>query len=221
MSSLWDAFTGKSQRNDILAGQTQANKAITDALGQATGTSKEYLDRALGYLSPGLETGGGALKLLGNVLGVNGAGPQQEYFDTIKTDPGFQAAQDYGIRALDRSAASRGLLRSGGQNEALYDFGQKNFSDFFNNRVNSLFNLAGIGTGAANSSAGLVSDTGKSLSDMQFGTGQLFANNAINTQNAVAQSRSTPINNILGFGNMFANIAGAFKPNAPSFNFKA
>lgn len=217
---FWDAFTGKSQRNDILAGQEQANQYIQQALGQASGTTSEYLNKALGYLQPGMETGGNALRLLGDALGANGQPAQQGYFNTIQTDPGFQAAQDYGIRALDRSAASRGLLRSGGQQEALYDFGQKNFNDFYNTRTNNLFNLAGIGTGAANTSAGLTSQAGDNLANMQFGTGQLFANNAINTQNAVAQSRSVPINNILGGINAAANLFGAFNPK-PTFNFKA
>ena len=221
MASFWDAFTGKSQRNDILQGQEQANKAIQQALGQASGTTNEYLDRSLGFLAPQLQTGGNAISLLGDVLGVNGQGPQQAYFNNFQNDPGFQATLNAGVGALDASAANKGLLRSGGQMKSLFDFGQRHLSDAFNTRTNNLFNLAGFGKDAAGTSAGLTANAGQSLADMQFGTGQLFANNAINTQNAVAQSRSTPINNILGLGNMFANVAGAFKPAAPSFNFRA
>ena len=151
-------------------------------------------------------TGQGALKLLGDILGVSGAGPQQAYFDSFQTDPGFMASLDAGTQALNRAAAPRGLRWSGGQAQSLFDFGQRHFTDYLNNRTSNLFNLAGFGQNAATNSANLVSGAGNNIAGAQFGTGQLFGNNAINTGNAMAQSRGVGINNLLGLGNMFAKF---------------
>jgi hypothetical protein len=212
--SLWDAFTGKSQRQDLTTANSIANRQIQEGLGAYTNTSKEYLDKSLGFLQPGIDSGNATLKLLGDILGVNGREAQSSYFSGFQNDPGFMAAQDAGIQALDRSAAARGLSRSGGQTRSLFDFGQRNMLDAYNSRIGSLFGLMQPGMASANTAAGITSNTGQGIADAQFGTGQLLANQATNFGNAMAQSRSLPINNILGFGNMFANIAKGFSGGA-------
>jgi hypothetical protein len=205
---LWDSFMGKDQRNDISAANSLAQQRITGGLADYTNTSKDYLDKSLAFLQPGVESGNQTLKLLGDILGLNGQGAQSSYFSNFQNDPGFNATLDAGVQAADRSAAARGLSRSGGQQRSLFDFGQRLQNDFFNQRTNNLFGLMGVGQNAANTSAALTSNTGQGIADAQFGTGQLLANQATNYGNAMAQSRSIPINNILGFGNMFASILG-------------
>jgi hypothetical protein len=205
---LWDSFMGKSQQKDLSAANDLAQQRITGGLADYTNTSKDYLDKSLAFLQPGVESGNQTLKLLGDILGLNGQGAQSSYFSNFQNDPGFNATLDAGVQAADRSAAARGLSRSGGQQRSLFDFGQRLQNDFFNQRTNNLFGLMGVGQNAANTSAALTSNTGQGIADAQFGTGQLLANQATNYGNAMAQSRSIPINNILGVGNMFANILG-------------
>jgi hypothetical protein len=205
---LWDSFMGKSQQKDLSAANSLAQQRITGGLADYTNTSKDYLDKSLAFLQPGVESGNQTLKLLGDILGLNGQSAQSSYFANFQNDPGFNATLDAGVQAADRSAAARGLSRSGGQQRSLFDFGQRLQNDFFNQRTNNLFGLMGFGQNAANTSAALTSNTGQGIADAQFGTGQLLANQATNYGNAMAQSRSIPINNILGVGNMFANILG-------------
>lgn len=203
---LWDAFMGKSQREDISQANDLAQQRIVGGLTDYTNTSKEYLGKSLEFLQPGVESGNQTLKLLGDILGLNGQGAQASYFNSFQNDPGFMASQNAGIEAADRSAAARGLSRSGGQQRSLFDFGQRNMQSAFDSRVGSLFNLLGHGQNAAGTSAALTHNTGTGIADAQFGTGQLLANNATNFGNAMAQSRSIPINNILG---LFQAAAGA------------
>jgi hypothetical protein len=205
---LWDSFTGKKQQQDLSQANALAQQRITGGLADYTNTSKDYLDKSLAFLQPGVESGNQTLKLLGDILGINGREAQSSYFSNFQNDPGFNATLDAGVQAADRSAAARGLSRSGGQQRSLFDFGQRLQNDFFNQRTNNLFGLMGVGQNAANTSAALTSNTGQGIADAQFGTGQLLANQATNYGNAMAQSRSIPINNILGFGNMFASILG-------------
>jgi hypothetical protein len=205
---LWDSFMGKDQQKDLSAANELSQQRIVGGLTDYTNTSKEYLDKSLGFLQPGIESGNRTLSLLGDILGLNGRDAQSRYFTDFQTDPGFMASQDAGIKAADRSAAARGLVRSGGQQRSLFDFGQQNMAGQYQNRIGSLFGLLPAGMGAANTAAGLTSQTGTGIADAQFGTGQLLANQATNYGNAMAQSRGTGINNILGFGNMFANILG-------------
>jgi hypothetical protein len=215
---LWDSFMGKDQQKDLSAANAQANRNLSEGLASYTNTSKEYLDKSLGFLQPGMESGNRTLSLLGDILGLNGRDAQSRYFSDFQTDPGFMASQQAGIQAADRGAAARGLMRSGGQQRSLFDFGQQNMAGQFQNRIGSLFGLLPAGMGAANTAAGLTSQTGTGIADAQFGTGQLLANQATNFGNAMAQSRGTGINNILGFGNMFANILGGM--NGGSGNAK-
>jgi hypothetical protein len=215
---LWDSFMGKDQQKDLSAANAQANRNLSEGLASYTNTSNEYLDKSLGFLQPGMESGNKTLSLLGDILGLNGREAQSRYFSDFQTDPGFMASQQAGIQAADRGAAARGLMRSGGQQRSLFDFGQQNMAGQFQNRIGSLFGLLPAGMGAANTAAGLTSQTGTGIADAQFGTGQLLANQATNFGNAMAQSRGTGINNILGFGNMFANILGGM--NGGSGNAK-
>jgi hypothetical protein len=204
---LWDSFMGKDQQKDLSAANDQANQRIVGGLADYTNTSKEYLDKSIGFLQPGMENDRKVFSLLGDILGLNGRGPQSSYFTGFQSDPGFQASMDAGIQAADRSAAARGLSRSGGQQRSLFDFGQRNMLDAYNSRISGLFNLFGQGQGGAQAAAGITSQTGRGIADAQFGTGQLLANNATNFGNAMAQSRSIPINNILGLIQAQAGMA--------------
>jgi hypothetical protein len=218
---FFDSFFGKDQANDITNASAQATGHIQKGLTDFTNTTKDYLGQSLGFLAPYAGAGQDTLKLLGGALGLGGAGPQQSFFSNLMTEPGYGAGQDAGIRALDRGAAARGGVRSGGQNEALYSFGNRYFNDFANNRISQLMGLlsptmGAAGTSAAWTSAGLTSEAGNNIAGAQFGTGQLFANNAVNTGNALAQSRNIGINNLLGVGNMIAKFmpwsGGGAKP---------
>jgi hypothetical protein len=56
--------------------------------------------------------------------GYNGAPAQTAAGQQFTQDPGYQFKLKSGIDALDASASSRGMLRSGAQEKALVDYGQ-------------------------------------------------------------------------------------------------
>jgi hypothetical protein len=64
----------------------------------------------------------------------------------FKTDPGYQFRFEEGMRALDRSAAMRGGLLSGGTVRKAIRYGQGMASDEYANVYNRISNIAGLGT---------------------------------------------------------------------------
>jgi hypothetical protein len=219
---FFDDFMGYSQRDDLQNASQSANSYLDRGLTSFTDISKEYADKALGQFSaldPYINAGNDSLSLLRNALGLNGQDAGKSFFQNLMQDPAFIAQRDAGVDAADASAASRGMLRSGGQQRDLFSFGNRFFGDFANNRMGQLTGLfntgAGINTSATGAKAGLLSGLGDNLANAELGTNQLKASGATGLGNAMAQSRSTGINNLLGVGNM---LAGFFKPS-PTYNF--
>ena len=113
-------------------------------------------------------------------------------FGNFEASPGYNFRQTEGIKALDRSAASRGRLQSGAQDKAILDFGQGLASQEYGNYQNRLSNLAGIGQTA----------TGQTGQVGQYAAGQIGQS----TQNAgtarasgyagAANARSNSLSNL-------------------------
>lgn len=203
---FFGSFFGSDQRKDIMGASQQAKQAYNRGLRDFTDTTQDFLGQSLGFYQPFAQAGLGAQNLYSDYLGTNGPEARQGFFDDLQFGPEFEAANEYGIRALDRSASARGQTYSGGQLEDLYNFGMQNFGAFLNPYADRLERAAGQGANIAQQQAGMTSQAGQNIADAQFGTNQLLANNAINTGNAVAETRNIGINNIHGLGQLATNI---------------
>ena len=87
--------------------------------------------------------GGGAAGGLGGMLGSG----------NVATDPSFQFRLQEGQKALERSAAAKGTLLTGGTAKALTRYAQDYASTEFGNIYNRLMGVANLGLNAANSAA--------------------------------------------------------------------
>lgn len=124
--------------------------------GQFGGTSYD----PMGFFSSGSTGGGGGLTISagGGGGGIGGGagggvitpGTQLADYSQFYETPDYLVARDEGINALDRGAAARGGLYSGGADADRMTFGSNLGSKAFGNFQNSLFRLAGLG-GSANS----------------------------------------------------------------------
>lgn len=97
-------------------------------------------------LAPYRTVGDQALGRISRAFGLGGADPDLSEF---YQDPGYQFRLDEGNKALDRSAAGRGMLLSGAQLKSLNRFNQGMASQEFGNWFNRLYGLAGMGQNAA------------------------------------------------------------------------
>jgi len=107
----------------------------------------------------------------------------------LMSAPGFQFRIAEGQKALERSAAARGTLLTGGTLKAITRYGQDFASNEYNNRYNQLYGLSNLGLNAAQSSANLGSSYAAN-------TGNLYQNQAnagtgLITSGANAQAAGT------------------------------
>lgn len=134
-----------------------------------------------GFRTGGLEAMNQALALQG--LGPNALNADQvsEYFQNT---PGFQFEQNQGRRAVQASAASKGLMGSGSVLKGLTEYAQGIASKQFGARQQELANLANIGLQAGQSqatigqqnklqSAGLLQNLGTQLANSQLQAEQI------------------------------------------------
>ncbi len=122
-----------------------AAKTQAAAADQATQLQERMFNRQVELQEPWRQAGINALNRMqsGDVMGT--------------MDPSYQFRLGEGMKALDRQAAARGGLISGGALKAAQRYGQDFASQEFGNAYNRLAGLAGVGqtaTGAMGNAAG-------------------------------------------------------------------
>jgi hypothetical protein len=116
---------------------------------------------------------------------------------TSSEDPGYQFRMDQGEQALERSAAARGGLTSGGTGMALERYGQdyasgeySNAYNRFNNdrttRFNRLASIAGVGQTAATQTANMGTQVAGQVGENQIGAGNARAAGYMAGGNAIS-----------------------------------
>ena len=131
---------------NLTSGHTQASADTTAANQQLAMYNQTRSD-----LSPFFTGGQGAFSALSNMFGANNGGvPNTSAMQSaLQNYPGYQWATQQGNQALDRSAASRGLLLSGGQLKDLTNYNQGQATSVFGNLVSGLQGLSNLGESAA------------------------------------------------------------------------
>lgn len=168
LSVLGGIFGGKGTKKAVKA-QTQAAQMGINEI------ARQY-DQTRADFAPYREAGSQAIGSLSAML-------QPGYDHT--TSPGYQFRFNEGQRAVEGSAASRGMLMSGGTLKDLTRFGQgvaaQDFNDQFNRtasvaaggqQVNST--LGQLGANAANSTANLYGNIGNAKASGYAGQNQAF-----------------------------------------------
>lgn len=117
---------------------SKAAKSQASAADRAAELQNEQFNKQVELQEPWRQAGINALAKLqsGNVMGT--------------MDPSYQFRLGEGLKALDRQAAARGGLISGGALKAAQRYGQDFASQEFGNAYNRLAALAGVGQTATN-----------------------------------------------------------------------
>ena len=104
--------------------------------------------------------------------------------DTLRKTPGYQWQLEQGTGALEKSAAARGKLFSGGQQEALLKYSQGLADTTYNTYLNNLYNLVGSGQNAAAQTGALGSQTAKNVGEYSMYGGDATASGLYSAYNA-------------------------------------
>lgn len=199
---------------------SQANRAAksaanaqTQAADQATALQREIWQQQRADNEPWRQAGVNALGRLNN-LSTNP--------NAFTADPGYQWRAQQGIDQIDRSAASRGRLMSGGTLKALDRYNQGFASNEFQNVWNRQAGLAGVGQTANQGNASAGQNYANQAGQNFWQAGQARASGYMNQAAA---------NNAMigGLANIGTNLFGAWRgtgggnswnPTGPGYNYQ-
>lgn len=183
-----------------VAGSLISSGAQASAANKAANTQLAMYNQTRQDLAPFSQAGSSAISALSRLLGMEGPAASTNMLDGLQNYPGYQFAFDQGQQAVDRSAAARGLLLSGGQLKDLTNYGQGQASQLFGNYFNQLYNLSSLGENAAANTGNAGTSAASGIAQSQIGAGTA---NASGIQSA--------FNNTFGPGGGLQNAFEAYQ----------
>jgi hypothetical protein len=199
----------------------KAASAVQKGTDQSVAEQRRQADQARADQAPFRDTGVLANDKLASLYGVQRAGgtytpPAANADGTptyggFETSPGYQFRFDQGMRAVERGAAARGLLRSGAAVKATQRFGEGLASSEYENFANRLASLAGVGQTATQATSVAGANAANNISNAYMTGANARASAYQNTGNAISGLASD-----IGTAYMY-NKGGGFKiPKAPT-----
>jgi hypothetical protein len=158
-----------NQQSKAAKGSANASQRAADA---ATAEQARQYDQTRQDQQPWMQAGQGALT---QMQALNSGD-----FSSFKQSPDYQFAFDQGLQGLDRSAAARGSLMSGGHSADLLKFGEGLASQNYNTFYNRLQSMANQGQTTA-------SGLGQAGQQYANNVGQIGMNNANNMASSYQQ----------------------------------
>lgn len=195
------AIVGGATLGSALIGSSAAKKASqqqAQAAQNALNFQQQVYQNNQGNLQPFISAGTGATNTLADMYGF---GPNNRSgtadFSKFFPSPDYTFAYQQGLQALDQSAASRGLLLSGGQVKAAQGYGQGLASQQFGNYFTRMMSLAQLGGSAANALTGSNNQSGQQIGNSFGNIGAAQASGTIGGANAVTGAVGSGVNNLM------------------------
>ncbi|MFA9203859.1 MAG: hypothetical protein ACEQSD_07665 [Flavobacteriales bacterium] len=183
------------------AASRSANKAAGKAADAQTAASemgveenRRQFDFIQELMKPYVDSGKTALNQQMGMLGLNGAGSQQQSIDALQNSPFFQAQLNQGSNAILQQASATGGLRGGNTQGALAQFAPQLLQQTYQNQLSSIGQLATQGQNAAAGVGAQAANTGQNNAALFGNIGQAQAGAALargqNTQNMIGSLSS-------------------------------
>jgi hypothetical protein len=183
------------------AGKKAANAQLQAGREQIAELRRQY-DTTRADFEPWRVVGQGALGKMAGAYGIPipgaggeaGANPSAaDPYGGFFTSPGYRFRLDEGTKAVERSAASRGLLKSGGAVKAIQRYGEGLASSEYDAFWNRLAGLAGVGQAATGQTAAAGQAASQGIAGAYGMMGNARASSYANTGSAI----NNGINNAL------------------------
>ena len=216
-----------SSSNQARASRRAADAQVQSAA-EASRLQREMFDRQVELQEPFRQGGLAGQNRLMELLGIGGDASVADYgrdardfsVNDFEVDPGYAFRLSEGNKALERSAAARGMLMSGSMFKGAQRFGQdlasQEYQNAFNrfqtnrsSRLNPLMGMAGAGQNATNVVSSAAGQLGQNLGENAMGAGNARASGYIGSANAYT-------NAINQMGNLGAQYYGMRTPAAPA-----
>lgn len=169
-------------------------------------------------------TGSKANQAYGDAMGLNGQAGRDAAVKSFQTSPGYDFAMNSGLDAIDRRAASRGMLGSGNTNADSISYSQGLANQEWQNYLNNLNTASNGGQSAAQSQASqldqlatAINNNGVQKGNLAYQTETGIGNSnaqMIKDQFAAQQSANQNLwNGLFQVGGLAASIAGGGLPS--------
>lgn len=163
----------------------KAAKAQKNAAAQQIAESRRQYDQTRADYAPAREAGAGATNKLASMYGVYKPGDASYVATDFTASPGYDWRLSEGVKAAERSAASRGLLGSGAAVKAIQRYGEGLASSEYENYANSLKSLAGLGQNATTGTAAAGAQSTGQINNAYQQAGNARASSYANTGSAI------------------------------------
>ena len=218
------AVAGAQAGASLIGGRSQsraarrAADAQVQSAAEASRLQREMFDRQVQLQEPFRQGGITGQNRIMELLGIGGDATAGDYgrfgrdfsMNDFEVDPGYAFRLSEGNKALERSAAARGMLMSGQMFKGAQRFGQdlasQEYQNAFNryqtnrsNQLNPLGTLMASGQGATNMLSGAAGVLGGQLGENAMGAGNARASGYIGSANAYAQALQSAGNAFSGF----------------------
>jgi len=130
-------------------------------------------------LAPYRKAGTKGLAAQLDLIGLNGAKPQQSAIDALELSPYFTSQVEQGENALRQNASATGGLRGGNTAAALAQFRPQMLAQTIENQYAKLAGLAGAGQNAAVQQGGFNQNSVNAMSGLLQNQGMIGAQSAI------------------------------------------
>ena len=205
--------------------QADAAKAATKAQLQATKlgikAQEKAQERQIGLQEPFRQFGMNALAKYPEAAAYTPFG-----MDQFNADPGYQFRMSEGLKALERSAASRGILSSGQTLKDITRFGQDTASQEYQNaferylrerqqKLAPLEYQIGLGQNAAAGQGSVIGSTANNITELMQAGGNARAAGSIAQGNAFGGAMS----NIAGIASQVGQGVGDYYAAQPYNNY--
>jgi hypothetical protein len=179
---------------------SKAAKAQAGAASEASNLEREMFERNVELNAPFREAGIGALNKLIPLTDYKDFG-----MDQFRADPGYSFRMSEGMKGLERSAAARGGLLSGGTLKGIQRFGQDMASQEYQNafnrygiererRLNPLQSLAGVGQTTSQQLGAAGTQMAGNVGNLMTGGAAARASGYVGGANALTGALNTGLN---------------------------
>jgi hypothetical protein len=195
-------ITGAKQAGEAAerAGQTQAAAAEKGIEEQ-----RRQFDALVELMAPYVTAGTGALGAQQNLIGLGGAGAQQQAIEALQASPQFTALQQQGENALLQNAAATGGLRGGNVQAALAQFRPQVLSSLIDQQYSRLGGLSSLGQASAAGQASSGLQSASNIGNLLANQGAALAG-GIMGQGGIARQT---FGDVLNIAKTAAQMAGA------------
>lgn len=150
--------------------QTSAGNAAADAQVAASqagiAEQRRQFDAVQKLLAPYVQAGTGSLTAQQNLIGLGGAGAQQQAIDQLQAGPQFQSMLKAGTNSILQNASATGGLRGGNTQGALAAFAPSLLAQVIQQQFGNLGGLTTLGENAAAGVGNAGLQTGNAVSSL-------------------------------------------------------